>query len=430
MIALQSLKTTGDGQICTFILPKSYILPIHLAQATQDEWVLAFNIADRVLASKEKYCSEEFSNSIAKDILKQHEQEIQKITATHKKELERLQSELDTEIRGLEKTNGNKEHSYNKQIAELQVALDRASASYESIQKQFLDEAERRVKQQKESDDQLINHLKSDLNRQREEIVTLKEKLETKISVTQNSSKKGKVGEENFEAIVKEKKGWSLIYQGDKGHAADYQMNLYNVNIRFEVKNYTDTVKTKEVEKLRIDMREHPETDVGVFVSLNTAITGFSGISLEWTPTNQLILYIPVFLQQDMDLILHFVDILFQTVKPYRSILAENVEKDEFPIYKERIDRAIVYAQNGIARITAAMAQFVKDVKALQDKIDDMTSHTKTNLAAQKEEIQSMIAILTGKSVEVEDAPEPEELPVVHEEKKVTRGRKKKDATN
>lgn len=181
------------------------------------------------------------------------------------------------------------------------------------------------------------------------------------------------------------------------------------------------------MEKLRTDMREHPETDVGVFVSLNTPITGFSGISLEWTPTNQLILYIPNFLQQDMDLVLHFVDILFQTVKPYRSILAENVEKNEFPIYKERIDRAIVYAQNGIARITAAMAQFIKDVKALQDKIDDMTSHTKTNLAAQKEEIQSMIAILTGKNVEVEDAPEPEELPVVHDEKKVTRGRKKKE---
>ena len=427
MIALQSLKTTGDGQVCTFILPRTYTLPIHLAQATQDEWVLAFNIADRVLASKEKYCSEEFSNSIAKDLSKQHEHQLEKLTALHKKEVDRLQSELNTEIKGLEKTIGNKEHSYNKQIAELQVALDRASASYESIQKQFLDEAERRVRQQKESDDQLINHLKSDLNRQREEMEALKVKLETKISVTQNSSKKGKVGEENFEAIVKEKKGWSLIYQGDKGHAADYQMNLYNINIRFEVKNYTDTVKTKEVEKLRTDMREHPETDVGVFVSLNTPITGFSGISLEWTPTNQLILYIPNFLQQDIDLILHFVDILFQTVKPYRSILAENVEKDEFPIYKERIDRAIVYAQNGIARITAAMAQFIKDVKALQDKIDDMTSHTKTNLAAQKEEIQSMIAILTGKNVEVEDAPEPEELPVVHDEKKVTRGRKKKE---
>ena len=425
MIALQSLKTTSEGQICTFLLPRSYTLPIHLAQATQDEWVLAFQIVDKVLASKDKYCSEEFSNSIAKDISKQHDHELQKLTTSHKKELDRLQSELLTEIKGLEKTLANKEHSYTKQITELQVALDRASASYESIQKQFLEEAERRVNQQKESDDKLIHHLKTDITRQREEIESLKEKLDAKTSANQNSSKKGKIGEENFETIVREKKGWNLLYQGDKGHAADYQMNLKGINIRFEVKNYTYTVKTKEVEKLLNDMREHPETDVGVFVSLNTDITGFSGISLEWTPNNQLILYIPRFLELNIDLVLEFVEILFQTVKPYRSILANNVERDEYPIFKQRIDRAVVYAQNGLTRITAGISQFVKDIKALQDKIDDMTSHTKTNLVAQKEEIQSMIAILTGQSVEEEDVEEPETLPVVHEEKK--RGRKKKE---
>jgi hypothetical protein len=416
MIALQSLKATSEGQICTFLLPRSYTLPIHLAQATQDEWVLAFHIVDKVLASKDKYCSEEFSHSLAKDISKQHERDLQKLVETHKKELERLESELTTEIKGLEKSLSNKEHSYQKQISELQIALDRASMTYESMQKQFLEEAERRVNQQKESDHQLINHLKADISRQREENESLKEKLDAKLSINQNSSKKGKLGEENFEAILKEKKrDWKLIYQGNQGHAADYSMNLYGIHIRFEVKNYTDVVKTKEVEKLRNDLREHPETDVGVFVSLNTGITGFTGISLEWTPTNQLILYIPVFLQQDIDTILDFVDILFQ-------------EKDEQPIYRERIDRDIVYAQNGITRITASMSQFVKDTKALQDKIDDMTSHTKTNLAAQKEEIQSMLAILTGQTVESEEVAEPETLPVVHEEKK-RGGRKKKETT-
>ncbi len=429
MIALQSLKTTSEGQVCTFLLPRSYTLPIHLARATQDEWVLAFQIADKVLESKDKYCAEEFSQTIAKDLQIRHDRDLDKAAGTHKKEIERLQSELQTEIKGLEKSLSNKEHAYTKQIAELQVALDRASASYESIQKQFLEEAERRVNQQKDSDLQLINHLKTDLNRFREENESLKEKLDSKLSALQNSSKRGKIGEENFEAIVREKRGWRLVYQGDKGHAADYQMNHHGINIRFEVKNYTDIVKTKEVEKLRTDMRAHPETDVGVFVSLNTGITGFPGLSLEWTPTNQLILYVPFFLSQDIDIVLEFIDILFQTVKPYRSMLADNVEKDEFPIYKERIERALVYAQNAITRITATMSQFVKDIKALQDKIEDMTSHTKSSLAAQKEEIQSMIAILTGKACEPEETLEPEVLPVVHEEKK-RGGRKKKEVVN
>ena len=237
MIALQSLKTIADGQVCTFLLPRSYTLPIHLAQATQDEWVLAFQIVDKVLASKEKYCSEEFSNSIAKDFLKQHEHDLDKLKATHKKEMERIQSELTTEIKGLEKTFTNKEHSYTKQLTELQVELDRANISFESLQKQFLEEAERRVAQQKEADSRLIDHLKQDIHRQRDEIVSLKDKLDTKVSINQNSSKKGKVGEETFEAILKDKKGWKLIYQGNQGHAADYQMNLHGINIRFEVKN-------------------------------------------------------------------------------------------------------------------------------------------------------------------------------------------------
>jgi len=426
MIALQSLKTTAEGQICTFLLPRGYTIPIHLARATQDEWVLAFHIADQVLASKEKFSNEEFASSISKDLTKEYEHELDKLSSTHKKELDRQQSQFQTELKGLERTLQNKETAFSKQIAELQASLEKASASYEKIREQFLEEAERRVLQQKQSDNQLIDLLKSELDLQRSENKTLKERMESKITVQQNSTKKGKEGEEQFEQILKQKMGWNLIYQGDKGHAADYQLNLYGINIRFEVKNYTDVVKTKEVEKLRTDMREHPETDVGVFVSLNTGITGFGEISLEWTPTNQLILYIPCFLQQDMDLILHFVDIVFQTVKPYRSILADNQEKDEFPVYKERIDRALVYAQNGITRITAGMAQFVKDVKALQDKVEDMISHTKTNLAAQKEELQSMIAILTGKNVEVEEAQEPEALPTVHEEKKKG-GRKKKE---
>ena len=428
MIALQSLKTTADGQVCSFLLPRGYTIPIHLARATQDEWVHAFDIADQVLASKDKILNEEFANSLSKQLAKDHEQELEKIVFQNKKELERKESQFQTELKGLERTLQNKESAFTKQIADLQASLEKASASYEKIREQFLDEAERRVHQQKQSDTQIIDLLKSELELQRTENRSLKEKVESKITIQQNSTKKGKEGEEHFEQIVKQKMGWTLVYQGDKGHAADYQMNLYNINIRFEVKNYTDVVKSKEVEKLRTDMREHPETDIGVFVSLNTGITGFGGISIEWTPTNQLILYIPHFLQEDVDLILHFLDVIFQTVKPYRCILADNVEKDEFPVYKERIDRALVYAQNGITRITAGMAQFVKDVKALQDKVEDMISHTKTNLAAQKEELQSMIAILTGKNVEMEESPEPETLPAVHEEKK-RGGRKKKDST-
>lgn len=425
MIALQSLKTTAEGQLCTFLLPRSYTLPIHLAQANQDEWMLAFEIAGKVLSSKEKYCSEEFSNTIAKDISKQHEIEIEKIRSMHKKEIERIQNELSNEVHSLEKSLTSKDSTYSKKIIELESSLDRANASYEKIRDQFLEEAERRIQQQKNADYELINHLKDELTRERDEKLELREKLETKIAVNQNSSKKGKVGEESFEAIAKEKKGWKLIYQGDKGHAADYKFKLDSINIRFEVKNYKTAVSTKELEKMRYDMREHPDTDMGVFLSLYSPITGLNGISIEWTPTHQPILYIPNFLEEDMGLVFDFIEIVAQTLKPYRALLSENLEDEEAHMYKDRIDRTLIYVQNGLARIASSVAQFAKDMKMLVEKITDMESHIKTNMAAQREELQSVISILTGKSIAIESVEEPENLPVFQEEKKRRQRQKK-----
>jgi predicted nucleic acid-binding Zn-ribbon protein len=407
MTALVSTKTTPEGTFCTFRFPPDYCIPRRLEVASQEDCIVAFDLVEKVLATQEKYCLDTFAASISKDLSKQHEEMVEALVKKQKQEL-------------LEQ-----EKQFRKTLTQLEVSLDRATCSQDVLRTQYLEEAERRISQQKDSDLLLIQHLKEELEQYRQEKKELETKLQARTLVQQNASRRGRDGEERFEALAKERKGWTLVYSGDKGHSADYQCTLYNVQIRFEVKDYTHVVPAKEVEKLRRDLREHPETDVGVFLSLNTGISGVSSIQLEWTPTNQLILFLPFFLQQDIDMLFHFLDLMFQLVKPYRSILA-STEANEDALLKERIDRTLVYAQNGLARITQTVSQFQIDVRSLQDRLDDMTSHLKTNMAAQKEELQSLIAILTGKDTAPELQTLPSDLPAVHEQKKKA-SRKKKD---
>ena len=47
-------------------------------------------------------------------------------------------------------------------------------------------------------------------------------------------------------------------------------------SVLIEVKDYTSIVPSKEVDKFRRDMRENPEMKAGIFISLQSGITGFS----------------------------------------------------------------------------------------------------------------------------------------------------------
>lgn len=425
MNALVSTEKVKGGTHCTFLLPKLYQVPPYLSRATSQECATAFQIADQVLASQEKLCLEEYASSITNDIHQRQQQEVDKLILTHKKELQKLENDTKSNVQYLEASLVEQEKRFLKQITDLEVQLQRASTSQDILRTQFLEEAERRIQQQKDSDMLMIDHLRLEAERLRQEAKELEIRLQARISVQSNSSKRGTEGEQLFHDIVKERKGWNLVCTAKTGHSADYYTTLAGVQIRFEVKNYTYVIPTKEVNKLRDDMREHPETDIGVFVSLNTEITFIPTISLEWTPTNQLIVFLPSFLQQDIDIVLHFLDLVFQTLKPYRSMLSKGSKQNELPIFKERIDRALIYAQNGLSRITQSLNTFTLDVRALQNKIDDMISHTKANIIVQKEELQSMIAILSGQDIELEQGEEPDALPVVHLKKKTTRAKKK-----
>ena len=252
-----------------------------------------------------------------------------------------------------------------------------------------------------------IEHLKQEIERVRLDNKELQTSLQQRQSIQNNSYKKGKQGESTFEALALERKGWHLENTSSKGHYPDFHFILQETDIGFEIKGHDSTAKSavpsKEVIKLRRDLRENPEIDVGVFISLHAKVTGIEGISLEWTSTHQLILYIPTFFDYDTGTVFHFLELIFLTVKPYRFLLRKNENQAEVVTLREKVDRAITYANNSLLRITQSMNTFQLDVRAVQDRLDDMISHTRANMAAQKEELVALMSVLSGKDIPAEE---------------------------
>ena len=58
------------------------------------------------------------------------------------------------------------------------------------------------------------------------------------------------------------------------GHAGDFIMNWKDHKILWETKDYDKTVPEEEVKKFKRDIKENPETNIGVMVSKHTGITG------------------------------------------------------------------------------------------------------------------------------------------------------------
>lgn len=416
MKSLISIDSSRDGLLHIFMLPPSFVLGEHLRISTPETLASALNIAEEYLKRHDILSNTLISDDINGKVQKafDEEKELQKtqLTQQFKKETSRLELMYEQQ----------KKESL-KHIQELELLVDSSRVSQDILRKQFLDETERRI-QQKESDlHLLIQQLRADIDRERAEKKELSLQLTAKHHINSNSSKKGKEGELRFQALAFERKGWALLDTSKEGHSGDFTLPIYTMNTRFEIKEYTAIVPGKEAEKFRRDLREHPETSMGVFVSMNTSITSIHGLTIEWTPKHQLILFIPNFLQYDMDTIFQFIDLLFQAMKPYYTLLSKETTQNQYPELKERIDRCLLLIQNGIKHISESMMILETDRRALQDRMDTMHSNMRRSLIIQKEELSTIVSILTD-HIESIDEPIKEEKP------KKRRSVKKKDTVD
>ena len=156
------------------------------------------------------------------------------------------------------------------------------------------------------------------------------ESLQNSITKTFSASKdKGTYGEILIEGFLKKAFDCDISIVSKEAQTADIRMIRDNrFEYLWEAKNYTRMVSSEEVEKLRRDMRLHPNVQVGCLVSLRTGIVGHTrggDIDIEFLEDGRCILFLSNFMNRD-DPVFYL-----QTLRPFFEIIETNTKpiKDE-----------------------------------------------------------------------------------------------------
>jgi hypothetical protein len=151
--------------------------------------------------------------------------------------------------------------------------------------------------------DQQLAHSQEALDKAMDAVGRKVEALQNSMTKTFASSKeKGTLGEAIMENLLKKAYDCNVNVISKEQQTADIRVTRNQANYLWEVKNYTRMVTTDEIEKLRRDLRLHPDVRGGILVSLRQGIVGKSrggDIDVEFLEDGRFILFISHFMAQD-----------------------------------------------------------------------------------------------------------------------------------
>lgn len=351
------------------------------------------------------------------DLESSHQATIEQVKNNYELRLKALQKEkalVESESfnakQDIETASKREEKALRKRVSELEIELHAASQSEHSIREKCQREFDRLLETIKEKNAELLE-VKQDILDKREQAILRKEQeMQVKIQRSASSVFRGQDGEAYFGTIVKEKKGWNLENTSKIPHSCDYSSVILNTPVFFELKNYgSAAVKQHEVIKFLRDMKEHPEVLVGVFISLNTGISGklpCTPISIDWIHGNQCVLYIQSLTDLDIDHVLSLIEQIVHITNIFNKNMAMTDTKEDTMFYQQRIDRAKVFLDETITRGAKLIKRILTDKQEQIKTIELSTSHVISELKHQHADITSSIDTLLGTYSEiVEDIP-------------------------
>lgn len=244
----------------------------------------------------------------------------------------------------------NKEKTrFENSIQKLEDMLQNEKASYQALLREEKTRYEMSNKEEilrlESSNRMLIENMRilytSDKEKLEKDLLESQEKikeLQENIRTNQASVIKGVVGQNDFFELIKEYTTWTGIEDTSKtSHAADLRGYIDKVETMFEVKNYSSDVPTKEVVKMIRDMETHSNICYGVFVSMNTGITGKKKpIEFQWTAHGQLCIFVSNLLKHDIEMIFNYIGQCASVAHRFFS-LCNNEEKNELESYKDKL---------------------------------------------------------------------------------------------
>lgn len=294
-----------------------------------------------------------------------------------------------------------KEDQYQKEIERLQQL-------HKSMTQSLENQARERVAQCDSQHKESLEKLK-ELYKEKEA------KLRKEFEKTLVSSERGKQGEKEFEDLVKEFVPWPpLVNMSKTAHGTDRGCRIRNCNTLFEIKNYTNDVPSKEVEKFERDMAENSDVPLGVFISLNTNIVSKKSgnfIVMNWTPKSQLLLYINAFYTHSPEDILTFIDMCADIAWMVFDTARKSPQESEGTLQLQtRIEQIKIFIEKELKRTTEFLTTLAHDKKFMIEQINKQNTTYTYNIQQSKQALQGMLEILLGKEVE-EVSTEPTTTP-------------------
>jgi hypothetical protein len=130
------------------------------------------------------------------------------------------------------------------------------------------------------------------------------------LKVSTNSNRKGKSSENSFAELLQKVFGATSMDEvfelqqvgSTESRSGDIKMLWREGKLMWEVKDYSKPIPKEEVQKFQRDMRSSPDTNLGIFVSLNTTILGKTkagDIDLELLEDGRICIYLNEFNKQE-----------------------------------------------------------------------------------------------------------------------------------
>lgn len=247
--------------------------------------------------------------------------------------------------------------------------------------------------------------------------------------VTRGSSNKGQEGEDWFEQLVKGKTSWDpLVNTSKEAHATDRSGRIGKCAVLFEIKNYSNTVPTKEIVKFQRDMEEHRDVPFGVFISKSTNITGMRGfLKTEWTKSGQLLLFIANMDSHVPEDLLSYIEACSACAFRIYSLQSdlENTKEESATIHEMsmRFDKAKIYVERELKRVADLGLSMTNDKKLLLSTIENNYNKYALQMKEAKGNLQDTLDILLNK---VSESETEEKHVVEKKERKKREPREKK----
>lgn len=441
-ISFVSENGVSGQKLCSFLFPEAWSVPDVLKKCTPKEMSVVLDIAgeiwERVHSGAESVHMRDVVEMERKRIMDEWNMKMDVVEKRGRMEKERLEDTFAMEVGKLERRIADlqgqlvgSESSCSVLRQQYEGLKDAVSESFrsalETVKSSHNGEIERVRAEYKER----MADMKVDVEREWSALRNEQEKLRKAAS----SVKKGALGEQGIREFIDGYTRWKIVEDSSKtAQAADCVVIIDGVECRFEVKNYSNVVPLKEVTKFVRDMQTHPESKVGVFLSLNTSISGKGGDSVlrvEWSPLGQIMIYIQKFCEQDPVAIASFLENCVGIYKYVDKMVRRdgNDGKDKgchedsnsvHEHYKGIMGQVGLYIEKELVRVGEMMLCAGHDKKNLYDLIQKQHANYVYQFGQLKSALETMVCLLSGKELkdtkDVVDMSEMNEGSVVEEE--------------